>query len=219
MKKVYDWVKKIYAVNELQGYSDEEINYMKQLFGEIPEVVEEFYRVAAKTDELHHVQDFWTDPEYYKKYNWLKKMEYLILLNENQSVCQAGICREDLQQPDPPVYVTMDGKEWKRCANTTSEFLAIMLGYEAIFTFAYNPEEFFWMNEEEVKIIQRELVKLPYEMSNWISDIQMTLYCNAEDNLVVVMDCGDEWQVLYGAASKDSYDKLMEVMRGLGEEM
>ena len=44
----------------------------------------------------------------------------------------------------------------------------------------------------------------------------MSFYSNASDNMVVVMDCGD-LEALYGSASETGYQKLMEVMEGLGE--
>ena len=52
--------------------------------------------------------------------------------------------------PDPPVYVTEDDKNWTLCAPTTSEFLSAALAYECVFTFECNPEEFYWLTEEEL---------------------------------------------------------------------
>ena len=46
----------------------------------------------------------------------------------------------------------------------------------------------------------------------------MSFYSNASDNMVVIIDCG-ELEVLYGAASEVGYEKLMEVMKGIGEAL
>ncbi len=46
--------------------------------------------------------------------------------------------------------------------------------------------------------------------------MNMSFYSNAPDNMAVIMDCGD-LETIYGAASEESYAKLMEVMEGLGE--
>lgn len=192
---------------------------MKQMFGEIPSVLEAFYRIAAKTDALHHVQDCWMLPEHFEEYNWLKDSDCLILLNENQGVCQAGIRREDLSQSDPPVYVQTDDNDWVICAPSTSEFLLAALGFEASFSMEFCPEAFYWITAEELSIIQAKMQKLPYEIHNWLYDMKVSLYANAADNIVTVMDSGGELQVLYGANSGDSYAKLMTVMDGLGEEM
>lgn len=219
MKKIYELIKNLYAVDELCGYTEQEVDFMKQLFGEIPQVLEEFYRTAARTDALHHVQDTWMLPEHFEKYNWLKEEECLILLNENQGVCRAGIRREDLGMQDPPVYVSDDDTNWVICAETTSEFLAAAIGFEAPFALKFTPEEFYCLTKEELAVIESKLTKLPYEMKNWLYNMNVTLYSNALDNIVVVMDCDGDLQMLYGAASKESYDKLMEVMEGIGEAM
>ena len=46
----------------------------------------------------------------------------------------------------------------------------------------------------------------------------MSFYSNASDNMAVIMDCGD-LEALYGAASEEGYEKLMEVMEGIGEPL
>lgn len=96
--------------------------------------------------------------------------------------------------PDPPVYVTEDDKNWTLCAPTTSDFLSAALAYEGVFTFEYNPEEFYWLTETELGLIQSRLTKLPFEITNWLCGMRITLYSNEPDNMVAVMDCGD-WEL------------------------
>ena len=48
------------------GCTPEEIDILKQRFGTIPKVVEDFYRLAAKTHPFHTAQDTWILPENYK---------------------------------------------------------------------------------------------------------------------------------------------------------
>lgn len=211
-------LKQLYAVNELLGYTDEDIRYLKQLFGSLPQVLENYYRIAGNTEVFQHGQDTWMLPEHFQKWRWLQNSDYLILLNENQGVCRAGIRREDLTFPNPPVYTTEDDKNWVLCASTTSEFLIAALAYESVFTFKYSPEEFYWLNKEEMIKIQSRLTKCPFEFQNWISCMNVTFYSNALDNLVAIMDCGD-LQMLYGAASEISYTKLKDVMDGIGKPM
>lgn len=67
-----------------------------------------------------------------------------------------------------------------------------MLGYQASFAMKFSFEEFYWITEEELKTIQTNMVKLPYEIHNWIYDMQISLYSNAPDNIVVVMDAGGD---------------------------
>ncbi len=42
-------------------------------------------------------------------------------------------------------------------AKTTGEVLAAVLTYEAVFTFNYMPEEFYWFTVKEMVIIQENL--------------------------------------------------------------
>lgn len=210
-------IKNLYAVDSFSGCTESEIAFMKQMFGNLPSVLENFYRTVAKTESLHHIQDSWMLPEHFAKYPWLNDPDCLIIMNENQGVCQAGIRREDLTQLDPPVYVKTDDNDWVLSASTTSEFLMAMLGYQASFDMKFSYEEFYWITEEELAIIQEKMDKLPYEVHNWIYNIQISLYSNAPDNIVALMDCNGDLQVLYGANSEEGYEKLMSVMEGIGE--
>ena len=104
MLSFLDLIKKLYAVKSFHGYTDKEIDSLKQLFGNIPAVLEEYYRTAGKTKEFQYGQDLWVKPEEYKGHSWYNNIDGMVILNENQGVCQACIKREDLSLPDPPVY-------------------------------------------------------------------------------------------------------------------
>lgn len=213
---IMEMIRQLYTVEVPEGYTEEEIAFVRDCFGALPGTVEEFWRSAARTEEIHHVQDFWTGPEEFRRWEWLRDSDYLILLNENQGCCRAGIKRSDLKEEDPPVYVTSDDREWTLCAGSVSEFLQAALAYEAIFAFPYQPEEFLlWFTEEELEVVRSSLDKKPFELHGWCH-MDMSFYGSASDHMVVVMDCGD-LEVLYGAASEESYQKLMTVMEGLGE--
>lgn len=212
----WETIRQLYAVRKLQGYTETEIAPVRALFGALPQVVEDFWRRAGRTKKFHRVQDTWIKPADFQNRNWIEKSDYLILLNENQGGCRAGIRRSDLGQADPPVYMTWDDRNWTLCAGTTSEFLQAALAYEAVFTYSFGPEEFvLWLTEEELETIEAGLVKKDFELHGWIN-ADMRFYSNAPDNMVVIMDCG-ELQTIYGAASEESYKRLMEVMEGLGE--
>ena len=213
----FDWLKVLYAADSLEGFTDEEVDDMRALFGALPRVVEEFYRKAARSDVLHHGQDQWLLPEDFKRSEQFQKSECLILLCENQGVYLAGIRRENLDMDDPPVYLTENCKEWKLCADSTTEFLYAMTAYEAVFSYEYFPEEFYFITEKELAELEKKLTKLPYEIRGWFGD-RILLFSNAPDNMVQVMDCGGgDLQMLFGAATEDSYLELMDVVEGMGE--
>lgn len=225
-------IKPLYGIDTLRGCGEPEIEAMRGRFGVLPQAVEEFYRAAAKTEAFHHVQDSWVLPEQYEKWTWLEKTDALILLVENQGVCFAGILREDLERPDPPVYVSYgrrdqgswqlwakDAGDWDLCAGSTTEFFAAALAYEAAFTFPWEPQEFYWYTQEEKAVLSSGLTKLPFALKNWCSEMEITLYQNAPDNLLALMSFRgeEEPQALYGAVTEESYRKLLEVVGKMGE--
>ena len=210
-------IRPLYKVDVLQGYTGEEIAQLKEMFGALPQVLEDYYRIAGRTDAFHHVQDRWILPENFQRWEWLGKSDYMIILNENQGVCRAGIRREDLCLPDPPVYTTENDVNWTLCAPAISEFLPAALAYESVFTFEYCPEEFYWLTEEEMELIETSLTKFPFGLTNWLGEMKITLYSNAPDNMVAVMDCDGDIQMIYGAASEASYAKLRTVLENIGE--
>lgn len=217
---LYNNLKALYATENLQGYTDKDILILKEIFGTLPQVLEDYYRIAGHTKEFHCVQDNWLRPEDFQKRKWLRESEYLILLNENQGVCRAGIHKDDLSLPDPPVYSTEDDKNWVLCASSTSEFLSAALAYEAVFSFEYCPEEFYWLSDVDVDLINSKLTKLPFELKNWIGETTISLYSNKIDNMAAIIDCQDNSpSMLYGAATQASYMKLLSVLDGIGEPM
>lgn len=219
---VYELIKNLYGVDELAGYSDEDIAFLKEMFGDLPEVLEDYYRKAGRTEVLRHLQDEWILPEHYKNWQWLKEeKDFYILMNENQGVFQLGICREDMSKSNPPVYY-IDGKNIIKYCYTVSEFLLCQSVYQSVFTFEYSPEEFYSITEDELKIIEEKLNKYPFEIKDEEQGypFNMSFYYNASDNLYVVMNYGeDDIQVLYGAVSEESYNKLEEIVGDLGEPM
>lgn len=222
---LWNRVKALYAVETLHGYTEEEITWLKGKFGALPQVLEEYYRNAGGTQEFHCVQDEWILPEHFQRWKWLQQSEDLILLNENQGVCRAGIHREDLSLPNPPVYSTEDDQQWELCAPSVSDFLWAALAYEAVFQFAYGAEEFYWLTDRDValleeKLTEKTLAKLPFALSNWINGMSITLYYHKMDDMIAVMDCGDgNPTMLYGAASEGSFYELQAILEGIGEAM
>lgn len=213
----WETFKPLYTVDTLQGYTEEDMAVLREMFGTLPQVLEDYYCAAGRTEAFHHVQDMWVLPEHFRKWKWLQESEYMIILNENQGACRAAIRRDDLNLPDPPVYTTQDDQHWDLCTPTTREFLSATLAYEGIFTFSYYPEEIYWITEQERELIESKLTKFPFEMANW-NGIKIALYNNEPDNMVAILGFGEsDLQILYGAATEASYEKLMTVLRGIGE--
>lgn len=211
-------IRDLYGVGQPQGCTDEEIAAMKENFGEIPSVLEEFWRTFGRTDKIHYNQDEWLFPEDFQKSKYMFRFDDLRLFCENQACCWAGILRKDLTLPDPPVYTQEDEDDpWLLSTPTTSAFLEAALTYEAVWNLDYSPDEFYQLSNEDVAKIQAKLDKRPCVLKNWVG-MEITFYSNRPDNLVVLMEMenGDH-QTLYGGATQESYAALLEVMEGLGE--
>ncbi len=209
-------VRDLYGVDQPQGCTDEEIAAMKERFSAIPAVVEDFWRTFGHTKELDQCQDNWMFPEQYSKWKWLEEYDGLVLLNENQGCCQACVRREDLTLPDPPVYEFVNDEAQEQISPSVSQFLEAALLYESVWQLDYAPEEFYWLTDEELAAVQAKLTKHPAVLRNWI-EMEITCYSNRPNNLLAIMDVGDQYQTLYGGATQESYAALLEVMEGLGE--
>ena len=105
---------------------------------------------------------------------------------------------------------------WELSSPTASEFLEAALLYEGVWQMEYSAEEFYWLTDEELETVRAKLTKRSVVLRKWF-DMEITFYHNRPDNLVVVMDVGDQYQCLFGAATEKSYAALLEVMEGLGE--
>ena len=219
LETIQAMIQKLYDVQTLQGYTEQQIAYLKERFGGLPEVLEAYYRTAGGTEACYAVQDTWILPEQYQTWQWLQKQDNMILLHENQGVCSAGIRKEDLSLQDPPVYVTEDDSNWLLCAPSVSTFLCAALAYESVFAMSYTSEKFIWLAEEEISALPNILQKLPFSLQNWLCE-EITCYQNTPEQMVIVMENEDGTGcMLYGAASEAAYDQLYQILEDIGEPM
>ncbi len=211
-------IKTLYQVEQLEGYTEQELTQIENRYGKLPEALAEFYRTAAKTPALHHVQDTWITPQQYQEHpkSWFPE-DMLLLLAENQWVCCAGIKKEDVHLDNPPVYVTEDNKQYLLSAPTTNTFISAVLLYQAVFAMEYVFDDVLWLEQEDFEKLEQRFEKYPYTMQNWLSIGEMDCYFDDIDNLVNVWDLDGEWQVLYGATNATAFERLSAKLADLGE--
>ncbi len=220
MKEYFEIIKKLYGIDTLKGYAKEEMAILKQKFHPLPHVLEEYYHTAAQAAASHFVQDNWISPHELTQPYLDKLSNILPLLYENQGICYAGILKKDLCLSNPPVYTFYDDKTWELCAPKLNEFILAALLYESCFTFEYCAEDFFSLTQEELETIQAQLTKYPFQIQSWIDHINISFYHNACDNLAVVFTFQNgDLQLVYGAASLDSYKALLCVLKNIGEPL
>ncbi len=86
--------------------------------------------------------------------------------------------------------------------------------------FEYSPEDFYCIEDQNIKKFQSRLEKYPFEIKSWIGGIRITFYNNSPGNLAVVMEEDDNsgyLQLIYGASGKDAYNKLQKALEDICE--
>ena len=208
-------IEALFSIVNPKGYEPKLVEQAKKTLGGMPQMLEQFYLQYGRSDELQHLQDELILPDRHSK---LLAWDYLVFFNENQGVCQAGIDKQDLQQPDPPVYTTEDGHTWVKAADRVSEFLIAMYGYQASICLPHNPEEFFWITPEEKQVIETRFPKRPQFIAHWIAH-KITLYGGDDCGRIALMEMeGDNSiQMNFAANNQKTYEQMQTLLKGIGE--
>ena len=207
-----DIIKELFAVSRPKGYTAEEISAVRKLYGGIPLFLEQFYLELGRSDELLYLQDELILPG---KYPVFLDYEYMIFFNENQGVCQAGIAKSDVKMENPPVYVGYDNKNWVKTAETLSDFLTAMYGYQASLCLEYSSEAFYWVSDQEIHLIEQSFSKRQEGLSNWLN-FRVDLYEKGEGR-IALMHTGGDVQMMYAANNEKDFKKIQAVLENIGE--
>lgn len=212
-------IENLYSIEQSNGLSDEDISFLENKYGTFPEILKEFYSLYIKSPNIYNAEDFWILPEDYRKWKWLDDKKEMILLNENQGVCYTAILEQDLKLPNPPVYITYNqGKSWNKCSETVEDFIKSALVYESVWNFEYSSETFYSITEQEHKTIQKLFSKYPFRMENWITE-SIHMYYDSPDSVIIIMSDDGFLQMNYGAKSCESFEKLSNILKDIGEEL
>ncbi|MGY3778272.1 hypothetical protein [Isobaculum melis] len=218
----YKTIEKLFSISEPVGYTQEELQPVKDRFGQIPKKLEEFYLSYGKSEELFGLQDELILPTKYPSFLSDNYKDYMIFFNENQGVCQAGIRKDELSLFDPPVYVSSYGVEglvWHLSANTVTEFFITMYGYQASICLEYSSEEFYFIQPKEKEIISNRFIKQEGELKCWLSN-KIILYANDGNSRIALMEqlhLEDSIQMNYAANNRESFDTMKQLLEDIGE--
>lgn len=221
----YELLRRLYDIDSFVGYTDDEIREMSEGFDQIPAALMDFWKTCGNTGGLFTgSNDLWIDLEFRRNSYWLKAdpKDYYYLIDENQHCYQAGIRREDMALPDPPVYIVepLQGdktREVGKAEENLSSFLMGMLLYEASLSagpFKYFYEDFIWFDEDDIAKIDKKLKKYPYHVYNWYSD-RIDIYTMNEEALLYIMQ-GDEPNGTYSAKTEEALRKMGELIGEIG---
>lgn len=211
-------LKNLYQIETPNGLTEDELTFLENKFGKLPKALSEFYALCGNCNNVLMNQDMWTVPKDYKKWKWLNDNKYMLLLNENQSCYIAAILENDFGKEDPFVYVSDDcGESWKVCTDSAEKFLKAALIYEAVFSFRYSSESFYWITEDEFEILKEKLTLLPFCLNNWFGKVW--LFQDLPNSAAFVLEVDGDFQMLYGAVSEESFCRLANKLGGIGEEL
>ncbi|MFW0738460.1 hypothetical protein [Flavobacterium sp. T12S277] len=204
-------IKKLFHLTESSGFTASEMNVVKNIFGELPQVFVDYYTELGKIQDLNHTQDLLIVPERFQYYT---HKDYLIFYSENQKACVWGIRKEDLSKADPPVYMSEDEKNWNLETETLSGFFTAMAFLQAGFALQFPANTFYELEQEELNFIRANFKNKGCSFKQWLGGI--SFYGNYDDDVIVLQDTN---QLFYAANTKEHFIALDKVLSKLGVEL
>lgn len=204
-------IKKLFGITEPNGFTEDEIQIVKDIFGDLPKVFIDYYTELGKIENLNHTQDSLIIPE---RFQYFQHEDYLIFYSENQRVCVWGIHKGDLSHPNPSVYMSYDDKEWKKETETLMEFFEAMANLQAGFALEYTPECFYEIDDKDINVIAENYKNKGVSFTQWAEGI--SFYGNHDDEVIIVMSNN---QLFYSSGSQQHFTELDKVLSKLGTEL
>ena len=78
-------IKKLYGIAEPNGFTENDLEIVKEVFGDLPKVFIDYYVQLGKIESLNHTQDLLIIPE---RFQYYKHNDYLIFYSENQNIIE-----------------------------------------------------------------------------------------------------------------------------------
>lgn len=205
-------IKTLFGITHPKGFSTDEIQSVRSIFGGLPQVLADYYAELGAEEYLNQTQDSLTRPGEFK---YFTNNDYLIFYCENQRVCVWGIRKEDLDLPNPPVYMSWDEKTWELESENLFDFLLAMAYLQAVFGLEYGAETFRCITNEDLEFIRRNYENKKVTFKQWTVGIEF--YSNYDDSIIVVM--GNCEQMIYSSRNKEHFAEMDAVLSKIGEEM
>ncbi len=208
----FSMIKKLYTITKATGFSHKEIRSIQSIFGNLPQVLIDYYSELGKDKRLNDTQDSLIMPDQFQHF---KHNDYLIFYCENQRSCVWGIHKDDLSKPNPPVYMSENEKEWSVEADKLSDFLTAMAYLQAVFALEYYPETFYEIEQGDLLYIRTHFANKGVSFKQWTCGIEF--YGNHDDSIIIVMGGGQ--QLTYSTDNKDHFEEMDVLLSKLGSEM
>ena len=207
----FSTIKKLFHISEPNGFTKDEIQIIKDIFGNLPQVFVDYYSELGKIQSLNQTQDSLVIPERFQFYN---HNNYLIFYTENQHACVWGIRKDNLSNPNPPVYMSYDEMEWNLETETLTDFFTAMAFLQASFALKFTAECFYEIDEKGLNFIAENYTNKGVCFKNWADGINF--YGDYDDDVIVVMSNN---QLFYSSNTEDHFIEMDKVLSELGTEI
>ena len=214
---IYNIIKDLFGISEAKGFSEAEIEQVRDMRGKIPLALELYYREVGGESKINHTQNNLILPS---EHTWLKSESHLIIYAENQGVCYWGISLDNLGIEDPPVYVTFDNvdlKTWELESYKVSDFLIAMAHVHAGFALPFgNDEEICMVSESGARVIRENFQKKCEPFNQWVGG-SIEFFGNHPCDSIVLMRNASNYDLFYASGKESYYNEMKEILSPLGE--
>ena len=213
---IYNIIKDLFGLNETNGLSETEIEQVRRLYKRIPFALELYYREVGRDERINNSYNNLILPH---KHPWAKCESYLIIYAEHQGVCFWGISLNDLENENPPVYVTFDNvdkKIWKLESYKLSDFLVAMAYVHAGFSLPFISEEIELISESEANVIRKSFQRKCEPLMEWVDggvEFYGSYFC---DSIVLIRNVSD-YDLYYASGKESCFNEMREILSTFGK--
>ena len=205
-------IKALFGITNPKGFSVSEMQSVQSIFGQLPQVLVDYYLELGNEKDLNYTQDSLIFPN---KFQHFKNEDYFIFYSENQCACVWGIKKEDIHLSNPPVYMSYDEKDWEIESENLYDFLLAMAYLQAVFSLDYRGETFRYITEKDLEFIRENYENKKVTFKQWTQGIEF--YSNYDDSIIVIM--GGCEQMIYSSRNKEHFIEMDKILSTLGETM
>ena len=203
-------IKKLLDLKQFYGFSEKEISNMLDLVGKLPKILLDYYLELGNCD-FNYYQDYLVKPSEYNKFLVDK---YVIICSENQSVCFAGIRKEDLLQDNPPVFFTSDMENWEMGCNNLFNYLHGFAYVNLVCSLKYNG--YFDLSDYGVNFIRNNFANKNIVLRNWWSNDGEIEFFGDYDDTIMMLNA--ETSLFYASNNEKHYVAMENKWKGIDIE-
>ncbi|MBO5144953.1 MAG: hypothetical protein J6C19_05395 [Lachnospiraceae bacterium] len=207
--KMFDEIRTLFSIIENDGFSQEIVDAACRKHGSLPEILAQYYLQLGKIAALNQQHNCLLEPD-----KLIDAGEYLIFYVENQYVAQWALKKSDLALENPPVFCSLNEKDFKPECENLYDFLCAMANFHAAaWGLPYSSEEIYYLEKEQLQQITASYRKKPYALHQWIA---IDFYGNRKDEVICVL--GGE-QIQYASSNQQHFEELEQFMGQMNLEV